>query len=264
MRRLSYNAVCGIVVSCLVVGYFASFFFVRRLRPREFKKEFSAINSLYEKGDYNGAIAAYYSLASRHNIQCMSLYYNLANACYRTNKLGEAILYYRKAQRLAPRDKDVAANLQIAQAKARVNPRPQPASPPRSVGRRLVRLFSLFEGVAASLTFRWLLIIFVILTIFFGRKRRCFVRISIVLAVLFYLFLGATVYKAYLQKSFRQAVVLHDQSPVRISPVNDGPTGRILPEGTTVRLKRNQDGWWKIVLDDGEIGWIQESDIGEI
>jgi len=264
MRKLSYNAVCGIAVSCLLAGYGASFFFVRRLRPKEFKKEFSAINSLHEKGDYGGAIAAYDSLASRYNIQCMSLYYNLANAYYRTNNLGKAILYYRKAQKLAPRDKDVLANLRIAQARAGITIRPRRASPPPSVGRRLVKLFSLFEGVAASLTFRWFLIIFVILTIFFGRERRCFVRISLVLAILFYLSLGATVYKAYAQKSFREAVVLHERASVRTVPVRDGPTTRILKEGTTVQLKRNQNGWCKIVMDDGKIGWIRENDIGEI
>lgn len=264
MRKLSYNAVCAIVVSCLVGGYIASFFFVRRLRPREFKEEFSAINSLYEKGDYRGAIAAYDSLACRYNIQCMSLFYNLANAYYRTNRLGEAILYYRKAQKFAPRDRDVAANLRIAQAKAGLVLRARRAPPARTIGRRLMKLFSLFEGVAASLTFRWLLIIVVILAVFFSRKRRYLVRITVLLAILLYLSLGATIYKAYVQKSFRQAVVLDEQSPVKASPVENSPTTRILKEGTTVRLEHNRNGWCKIVLEDGKVGWVRASDIGEI
>ncbi len=264
MRKLSYNAVFGMVVSCLVAGYIASFFFVRRLRPREFKEEFSAINSLYERGDYRGAITAYDSLACRYNIRCMSLYYNLANAYYRTNKLGEAILYYRKAQRFAPRDREVAANLRIAQAKAGVVPYSRRGPPARTIGRRLVKLFSLFEGVAASLTFRWLLIIVVILAVFFSRKRRYLIRIAVVLAVLLYLSVGATIYKVYVQKSFKQAVVLDEQSPVKASPLEDSPTTRILKEGTTVRLERNRNGWCKIVMDDGKVGWVRASDIGEI
>jgi len=263
MRRLPYNAVCGIVASCLVAGYIASFFFVRRLRPREFKEEFSVINSLYEKGDYPGAISAYESLAGRYSIQCMSLYYNLANAYYRTNDLGRAILFYRKAQKLAPRDKDVAANLRIAQAKAGVLNRRRQASPARRAGRRLLKLFSLFEGVAASLTFRWLLIIFVVLTVFFGRERRPLIRITIVLAVLFYLSLGATLCKAYVQKSFRQAVVL-DEQPLRTRPVRDAPTAGVLKEGTLVGLERSENGWSKIAMDDGTIGWVRERHIGEI
>jgi tetratricopeptide (TPR) repeat protein len=263
MRRLSYNMVCGTVVSCLVGGYIASFFFIRRLRPKEFKREFAAINFLYEKGDYRGAVAAYESLAGRSNIQCMSLYYNLANAHYRTGNLGRAILYYRKAEKLAPRDREVAANLRIAQAKAGLAVPPRRSASRLNLGRRLIKLFSLFEGVAASLTFRWLLLIFVVLTIFFGRKRRWFIRGCVVLAVLFYVSLAATIYKAYTQKSFKQAVVLVGQ-PLRTGPVDDGPTTRVLQEGTTVRLDSNQNGWCKIVLEDGSVGWIRERGIGEI
>jgi len=264
MRRLSYNAVCGIVLSCLLGGYLASFFFVRRLRPGEFKKELSAINSLYEKGDYKRCIIAYHNLASRYNIQCMTLFYNLANAYYQTGDLGRAILYYKKAQKLAPRDKEVAANLRIAQAKAKVTIRPEPSPAPQSLGRRLVKLFSLFEGVAASLTFRWSLVISVVLAIFLGRKRRWLIRLSIVLAALFYLSVGATVYKAYTQKSFKQAVVLRKDSPVRKKPDKSGITAAVLREGTTVEIRRQRDGWCQIPLGDGKLGWIREDYVEEI
>jgi tetratricopeptide (TPR) repeat protein len=264
MRKLSYNAVCGIVVSCLAAGYILSFFFVRRFRPKEFVKEFSAINSLYEKGDYRRAIDAYYGLAARYRIQCMSLCYNLANAYYKTGDLGRAILFYRKAQKLAPRDKEVADNLRSAQAKAGVLIAAPRSSPTRGVGRRIVKLFSLFEGVAASLTFRWLLIISVIVTLFFGRKRRGFVRLCVALAILFYLSLGATLYKAYVQRSYRQAVVLRTSSPVKVRPGDNQPTLRELKEGTTVRLQSNRNGWCKIGMDSGKTGWIRERDIGEI
>jgi len=264
MQKPSYNAVCGTVLFFLVLGYVGSFFFVRRLRPREFKSEFAAINSLYEKGDYRRAIAAYESLASRYNIQCMSLYYNLANAYYNTDQLGKAILYYRKAERLAPRDKDVVANLRIAQEKAGVAARPRRKSPVRSIGRNLVRLFSLFEGVAASLTFRWLLIVCVVVTIFSGHECRLFLRLSIALAVIFYLFLGATLYKAYVQESSREAVIVYGQSPVRAVPDSEASATRILAEGTTVRIESSRNGWSKIVVDGGKTGWIRERHLAEI
>ena len=263
MQRLSYNAVCGTVVSLLVLGYIASFFFIRRLRPREFKREFATINSLYERGDYWGAVAAYESLAGRSNIQCMSLYYNLATAYYKTGNLGKAILFYRNAQKLAPRDRDVAANLRIAQEKAGLTKRSDQSIPGRSAGRKLVRLFSLFEGVAASLTFRWSLIISVVLTIFFGRKRRWLFRVCIVLAILLYISLGATIYKAHVQKSVKHGVVLVRQ-PLRTIPVDDCPTARELKEGTTVRVESNQNGWCEIVVGDGKAGWMRASYIGEI
>ncbi len=242
----------------------ASFFFVRRLRPREFKKEFHAINTLQERGDYKRAIIAYENLAARYHIQCMSLYYNLANAYYHTNDLGRAILYYTRAQKLAPRDTDVAANLRIAQLKARVTIRPERSAPPTSLGRKLLGLFSFFEGVAASLTFRWLLVVSVVLTVFCGQKHRYLVRFSIVLAVLFYLSFGATVYKGYVQQSFKEAVVLGGDSPVREKPGARAPTLKVLREGTTVHVQSRRNGWCRIVLEQGKVGWIREDHLGEV
>ena len=264
MRRLSYNAVCGIVLACLMTGLIASFFFVRRLRPREFKKELSAINALYEAGDYERCILAYENLASRYNMRCMTLYYNLGNAYYLAGNLGRAILYYRKAQVLAPRDRQVADNLRIAQAEAKVTIRPEQSETAHSFGGRLVQLFSLFEGVAASLTFRWLLVISVVLAVFLGQRRRWLVRLSIALAVLFYLSVGATVYKAYVQESSREAVVLSELATVRTKPDRNGPTTEVLPEGTTIEIKSRRDSWCQVALGNGKVGWVEESVLGEI
>jgi tetratricopeptide (TPR) repeat protein len=247
-----------------MTGLTGSFFFVRRLRPREFKRELSAINALYAKGDHKRCIIAYENLASRYNMRCMTLYYNLGNAYYLAGDLGRAILYYRKAQVLAPRDRQVADNLRIAQAEAKVTIRPEQSETAHSFGGRLVQLFSLFEGVAASLTFRWLLVVSVVLAVFLGQGRRWLVRVSIALAVLFYLSVGATVYKAYVQESSREAVVLGGFATVRTKPDRNGPTTEVLPEGTTIEIKFRRDGWCQVALGNGKVGWVEESVLGEI
>ena len=38
-------------------------------------------------------------------------HYNLGNACFKAGRLGEAVLWYERALRLAPRDADIRANL---------------------------------------------------------------------------------------------------------------------------------------------------------
>ena len=47
-------------------------------------------------------------------VQDARLYYNLGNACFKSGKLGEAILWYERARRLVPHDEDVEANLRFA------------------------------------------------------------------------------------------------------------------------------------------------------
>ncbi len=47
-----------------------------------------------------------------------ALFYNLGNAYYKQGDHGRAILNYRRAQQLAPRDPDIEANLALARAQA--------------------------------------------------------------------------------------------------------------------------------------------------
>ena len=42
------------------------------------------------------------------------LLYDLGNTCFKSDRLGEAILWYERARLLSPRDEDVGANLHFA------------------------------------------------------------------------------------------------------------------------------------------------------
>ena len=82
-----------------------------------------------------------------------SLEYNLANAYLRLDRLGLAILHYRRALRLAPRDADVRANLALA--RKQVVPQIEPS------GRRalLERLLIFRDWAAAPVRWRTGLIV---------------------------------------------------------------------------------------------------------
>jgi len=71
-------------------------------------------NRLYAAKDYAGAVHAYEeALAAGPNA---AVHFNLGNALFKTGKVGPAILHYRRAHFLAPRDADIAANLEFARA----------------------------------------------------------------------------------------------------------------------------------------------------
>ena len=70
-------------------------------------------NQLYEAGQYQEAASAYQSMVDA-GADDGALYYNLGNACYKSGDLGRAILNYRRAQIIDPRDSDIETNLQIA------------------------------------------------------------------------------------------------------------------------------------------------------
>ena len=68
----------------------------------------------YEHGEYVLA-AERYEQASASSAQA-TLYYNLGNTYYKLGDYGRAVLNYRRALHLAPRDRDTRANLALAHA----------------------------------------------------------------------------------------------------------------------------------------------------
>jgi len=77
---------------------------------------FKEANEYYAKKDYSAAIEKYEQLINQGNISA-NIYYNLANAYYRNNNIGKAILNYKRAKKLDPSDYDINFNLQLAQLK---------------------------------------------------------------------------------------------------------------------------------------------------
>ena len=72
-------------------------------------------NAQYRKNNFEKAIAIYTEIIDGQNLGSKELYFNLANAYYKTNKIGPSIYYYEKALSLDPSDSDVQNNLSFAQ-----------------------------------------------------------------------------------------------------------------------------------------------------
>jgi tetratricopeptide (TPR) repeat protein len=74
---------------------------------------FEQANRLYEQGKFEEAAAAYEKMIGSRLVS-PALYFNLGNALFKSGQLGRAILNYRLAEQLAPRDPDIRANLRFA------------------------------------------------------------------------------------------------------------------------------------------------------
>ncbi|MCD8186320.1 MAG: tetratricopeptide repeat protein [Rikenellaceae bacterium] len=82
------------------------------------EKWWERANSAYTGGDYPEAILHYDSIRAQGYVSAR-LYYNLANAYYKDNQIGKAILNYNKALRLDPGNDDIKHNLAIANSYVR-------------------------------------------------------------------------------------------------------------------------------------------------
>ena len=70
-------------------------------------------NALYRAGEFAAARQRYLA-AVKTGVRDVRLFYNLGNACFKSERLGEAVLWYERSLRLEPRDEDVLANLRFA------------------------------------------------------------------------------------------------------------------------------------------------------
>ena len=84
-----------------------------QLHARAAAGQYNEANALYRDGDFAAARRSYLEVAEA-GVQDARLYYNLGNACFKSGKLGEAILWYERARRLVPHDEDIKANLRFA------------------------------------------------------------------------------------------------------------------------------------------------------
>ena len=83
---------------------------------QESENIFAEANKLYQENDYEKA-SEKYQLLLNSGAESAALYYNLGNAQFQLGQLGPAILYYEKAKRIDPTDKDVSYNLKLANSR---------------------------------------------------------------------------------------------------------------------------------------------------
>ncbi|CAB1057951.1 BatE [Olavius sp. associated proteobacterium Delta 1] len=216
-------------------------------------------NRAFKEDRYQEAIKGYFQLID-HGYVNGHLYYNLGNAYFRAGQLGQAVLNYKRAQYLIPRDADLNFNLRYA-----LDQTQDAISEDQNF---LKQAFFWLD----DLTFRELMWGFAALNILFWSilVLRLFVRpewtyyVFIVLLI-FWLVGGASLGVKWLQLSTDQrAVILAEEVDVLAGPDSNDTVLFKLHEGTTIHRERIEDGWSLIRLSKNKRGWIKSSAIEQV
>ncbi len=223
-------------------------------------------NAFYENGEYVNAEKAYKKILP-YGIENPLVYYNLGNACFKQNKIGEAILYYERALRIVPNDGDILDNLVYVNKQIYDKIEIPEESPPLKFLIRLHHFFSLETQLVMILLFLYLLSLTG--TYFFLRKRRGketdFSSISLaLLAFLLLLLLLSAGIKIYQTEYVDYGIVLMEKVDVLSGP---GETNAILfpmHEGLKVRIREERGEWFQISLPNGLNGWVRKKTIGVV
>ncbi len=222
-------------------------------------------NSLYQLGKYEEAIEVYDSIIFA-GVESADLYYNMGNACFRSNKLGMARLFYEKALKINPRDEDVLANLNYLETMLVDRFEEVPIIFYKKWIKSLVLSCNSNQWAYFSIISFILCIISVLAYLFF--RRILFRKTGFYLGLIFLLFsllsLAAS-WKQYRLIIKPDAAIVTDLSVnAKSAPHESGTVLFILHEGAKVWLGDNTADWREIRLSDGRKGWVPESSIQSI
>lgn len=181
--------------------------------------------------------------------------YNLANSYARAGKPGLAVLNYERAALLAPDDPDINANLEYVRASAHV------ATEPRGRFARIARAASPRLAAWAGV----LGIALVGLGMLARRTTRRFQWMRIGGIVIGAALMALTASNAMLLwPRMHEAVILVNQTPVRVSPVPMGETAFVLPEAETVTITAEHEDFALIRTRRGLSGWVARANLGAV
>jgi tetratricopeptide (TPR) repeat protein len=214
---------------------------------------------------YSDAIGLYEEILAQEYVSA-EIYYNLGNAYFKAKQIAPTILNYERALKLAPKDEDIQFNLKLANmsVKDRIEEIPQ--------------LFFITWWEAVLNTFStdgwaWSAIISLILALgglllFRFLTEEGMKRLTFYSGIIALLWFGFSIYSA--QKNYdyavndKRAVVFASTVNAKSAPDQKGKDLFVIHEGLVVSTSDELNGWIRIKLSNGSVGWIPENSVQPI
>jgi len=217
-------------------------------------------NQAYVTEEYAHAIELYESIIAL-GYEAADLYYNLGNAYFRDEKIGKAILNYKRALRLDPNNEDIKFNLRVANARIIDQITPVPVIFYKRWWSNVYNLFSTdgwaWAGfVLLFFTLTGLAGFFVFRTV---RNKKTALGISLLFFLLTVVSLLAARATYYQRNIVKEAIVIVARTSVKSAPAIDSPDLFFIHEGTKTRLTGDHGEWYEIRLANGNVGWVQKT-----
>lgn len=219
-------------------------------------------DALYAQADFEAARSLYEVLIAQ-GVHDSAIYYNLGHTYLELDDLGRAMLSYRRAQALAPRDAEVSAALARIRV-LRVDLQGDEAAAIDSLATFTAGLFTLPE-LGWLVLGVWVLFFALLGALIARRDWRHYLQgplLALALLVGVGLVLwGSRVYA----ESFRPpGVVIELTAPVMSGPGEDYLLLYELHAAAELRILETREAWLRFVLPDDRQGWIHQDNVRKI
>ncbi len=225
---------------------------------------FNQANQFYQQGDFEKALELYRQIPAQ-GYHSADLYFNMANAYYKLNRIPQAVYYYEKALKLRPGEKDIQHNLEIARRGLQDRIQPLPESLMNKVRKKIYMTFS--PGTWGWLSVITLILAWLAFVIYLFSYKPAVKRLFFTLFILFLILWPAFWQAGYLARRERSrtfAIIMSPKTELYTGPAFSSGKKGVLHEGFKVEIIDTYGDWYKIRLPDGKTAWVAASEIKKI
>jgi tetratricopeptide (TPR) repeat protein len=207
----------------------------------------------YDAGNFESAAESFRALLPKFS--SAKLHYDLANTLYRLREYPRSILHFERAFALDPTNPDIRANLNLAREAASIDT-PDPA------------ILAVVGHRFSWSTWTWFLSVgfwglAAVLLLFRPARLPNLWRNGLIL--LFGIILAISILAQITWFSTaNQAIVLIEDTPLRIAPTATSPLENRLPAGSAVKAQNSYGDFIRVKLDDGTQGWVLQSSVERV
>lgn len=218
-------------------------------------------NQAYKIKNYEEASQLYLSVYNQGETS-PALCYNLGNCFFKLNDFSKSILWFERAQRLAPNDEDIDFNLNVARLKIVDKSEKLPSIFLVNWWNGFLHLFSATAWGVISLV---LFVVFLmVLAVFLFSNSILFRKTSFYGAILFFTLFVVSSIAALSQRNSilntHELIVMQPSCNVKSSPDENSTLLFVVHEGIKVFQTDEVGEWIEIKLDNGTKGWIKKAD----
>jgi|GEM_PF-265526 len=251
--RTTRRGVLWIVACCIAVQ-------VLLLAPAVASPASQACVAAYNEGAYSQAATCFEALEGEGH-RTGDLLYDQGNAWYRAGELGRAILAWRRAQLLIPRDGDLIANLDSARERTK-DEIPLPGGRGFIWGALLLPIDRMSSTELLLLGALGWALLFCLAAV---RVRRPFTGAAPAMALgagMAVLGLGGWLFQSWEHASRPVGVVLHDEVTLRSGRDLQSRDLLVLHEGAELHVVERGTPWIQVAVPEGPRGWLPSQAVG--
>jgi tetratricopeptide (TPR) repeat protein len=217
-------------------------------------------NNYYNQQVLDSALIQYQMVLSE-GMHSAALYYNIGNTYFKLRDIPSAILYYEKALKIKPNDDDVRHNLEIANALIvdKIEQMPQLF---------FRQWWNAFYTMFPADTWAWVSLLFFALTllavyVYIVSFKAIYRKVAFFGGLLLFIgtigTFGLASQKYYYTQQTNEAILFVPTITVKSAPNTGSVDLFVLHAGTKVSLLDEANGWRKIKIANGSVGWLPDN-----